>query len=96
MRVKWLRTALKDLDAGMTYLAEQSPSAARDMYALIRKRTEMLAQFPDMGRPGRVYGTRELVLDRFPCVMPYRVKDGDVEILRVFHMRRRVPDDRLQ
>ncbi len=84
------------MDAEIACPAEQCPSAARDMYALVRERTEMLTQFPDMGRPGRVYGTRELVLDHFPFVIPYRVKGGDVEILRVFHMRRKPPADWLQ
>ena len=96
MRIRWLRTALRDLDNEIAYLSEESPSTARALYANVREQTELLAQFPDLGRPGRVYGTRELVLGHFPYVIPYRVKNGDVEILCVFHTSRKLPDNWLQ
>jgi len=44
-----------------------------------------------MGRPGRVPGTRELVLPNFPYIIPYRVREQRVEILRVFHTARKWP-----
>ena len=91
MQIRWLRTALRDLDAEVTYLAERDPKAAERLYALIRERVAFLAQFPDLGRPGRVFGTRELVLERYPYIIPYRVKNEIVEILRVFHTSRRQP-----
>ena len=91
MQIRWLRTALRDLDAEVTYIAERDPKAAERLYALIRERVALLAQFPDLGRPGRVFGTRELVLERYPYIIPYRVKNDTVEILRVFHTSRRQP-----
>lgn len=42
-----------------------------------------------MGRPGRVAATREGVLPNFPYIIPYRVKDQWIEILRVFHTSRK-------
>jgi len=50
----------------------------------------LLAQ-PASGRPGRVIGTRELVIGGLPYVVPYRVRDNDIEILRVLHTSRRFP-----
>ncbi|MDW3059293.1 type II toxin-antitoxin system RelE/ParE family toxin [Vibrio sp. 1978] len=47
---------------------------------------------PAMGRPGRVFGTRELILQKFPYLIPYRVKDNRIEILRVFPTRMNQPD----
>ena len=91
MQIRWLRTALRDLDAEMTYIEERDKEAAKRLYALIRGRVALLAQFPDLGRPGRVFGTRELVLERYPYIIPYRVKNDTVEILRVFHTSRRQP-----
>ena len=91
MRVKWLRAALRDLDAEVAYIAEQNQEAAVHLYALARERTALLAQFPDLGRPGRVFGTRELVLERYPYIIPYRVKNNVVEILRLFHTSRKQP-----
>ena len=80
----------------MPDLSGESPSAARALYDIVREQTELLAQFPDPGRPGRVDGTRELVLGHFPYVIPYRVKNGDVVILCVFHTSRKLPDNWLQ
>ena len=51
MRIKWLRAALRDLDAEVAYIAEQNQEAARHLYLLVRERTAILAQFPDLGRP---------------------------------------------
>lgn len=51
----------------------------------------MLANHPDMGRPGRITGTRELVVTRFSYIIPYRVRGNSVEILRVFHTARKWP-----
>jgi len=36
-----------------------------------------------------VFGTRELVIERSPYLIPYRVRGDDVEILRVIHTSRR-------
>lgn len=44
------------------------------------------------GAPGRVFGTRELAIERVPSIVPYRVGWDDVEILRVFHTSRRPPE----
>ena len=46
---------------------------------------QQLANHPSMGRAGRVFGTRELVITHYPYIVPYRIKDDAVEVLRVFH-----------
>jgi toxin ParE1/3/4 len=50
-----------------------------------------LSSHPHFGRPGRVPGTRELVITRFRHIVPYRVREQTVEILRVFHTARKWP-----
>ncbi len=60
-----------------TWRGLQSLSFARG----IRK----LKQFPNMGRPGREEGTRELLHKRLPHIVAYRVKDDSVEILHIWH-----------
>ena len=91
MQVRWLRAALRDLDAEVACIAEQNQEAAVRLYTLARERTTLLTRFPDLGRPGRVFGTRELVLERYPYIIPYRVKNNVVEILRLFHTSREQP-----
>ncbi len=88
MRIKWLRRALMDLDAEATYIAEEDPELAIHIYSYIREKVSRLEKFPDSGRPGRIFGTRELVLNRYPYLVPYRVKNDTIEILRIFHTRR--------
>ena len=55
------------------------------------KSVEALAGQPDMGRPGRIAGTRELVVSATPYVIPYRVRAGRLELLAVFHGRQKWP-----
>ncbi len=91
MPVKWLNKALIELDGELEYLAQDNPNIARALYAHLRQCVSMLETFPEAGRPGRLLGTRELVLDKYPYIVPYRIKDGVVEILRVFHTSRKPP-----
>lgn len=91
MRIKWLRHATLDLDSEVTYIAQENPELAVQMYAYVRERVASLEKFPESGRPGRVFGTRELVPDRYPYLVPYRVTNETVEILRIFHTRREPP-----
>ena len=48
---------------------------------------------PAIGRPGRVLGARKLVIGELPYIVPYRVRETDVEILRVLHTSRRWPNE---
>ncbi len=91
MRVRWLRTALHNLDAEAEYIAEDDPTAAARMVVAIEEAVGHLANHPAAGRPGRVPGTRELVVADTPYVIPYRVRANAVEILRVFHGKRKWP-----
>jgi toxin ParE1/3/4 len=91
MRVRWLRNALRNLDDEATYLAADDPAAARLIMERVLEALAMLNQQPGLGRPGRVPGTRELVVPNTRYVVPYRVRGEVVEILRVFHTSRRRP-----
>lgn len=91
MRVRWLRMAIRNLDEEAAYIANDDSAAARIVVERVLNAVAMLAQQPDMGRPGRVPGTRELVVPRTRYIVPYRVRGDAVEILRVFHTSRRLP-----
>lgn len=91
MRVRWLRTALENLAAEAEYIARDDPAAATRLVTAIQNSIEHLAMHPAIGRPGRVLGTRELVIPNTPYVIPYRVRAEVVEILRVFHGKRKWP-----
>jgi plasmid stabilization system protein ParE len=92
MRVKWLRKALRNLDDEASYIAADDPAAARLVVERILNAVGTLPEQPAIGRPGRVPGTRELVVLKTRYIVPYRVRRDTIEILRVFHTSRRPPD----
>jgi addiction module RelE/StbE family toxin len=93
MGVRWTRSALSNLDDLAGYVAQDNPGAAAAMVGRILAAIAGLAAHPARGRPGRVPGTRELVVTGTPYIVPYRVKGASIEILRVFHGARRWPAD---
>ena len=92
MQIVWLKTALKNLNEIAEYIAQESPQAARQVVDAIETQVNLLATQPALGRPGRVLGTRELVISKTHYLVPYRIKNNTVEILRVFHTSRRPPN----
>ena len=92
MRLRWTRRAERDLDEIASYIGQDSPAAAaRVILELIDRVEASLTKRPAIGRAGRVLGTRELVMGELPYVVPYRVREQDIEILRVLHTSRRWP-----
>lgn len=91
MRVKWLRTALRNLDEEAAFIAADDATAAARVVQRVLDGVAQLAEQPGLGRPGRVPGTRELVVLKTWYVVPYRVRGAVVEVLRVFHTSRRLP-----
>ena len=92
MRVRWLRTALRNLDEEATYIATDDLAAARLVVERVLNAVAQLSNHPDLGRPGRVPGTRELVVSDTRYIVPYRVRAKEIQILRVFHTSRRPPN----
>jgi toxin ParE1/3/4 len=91
MRIRWLRKALRNLDEEATYIATDDPAAARLVVQRLLEAVAELAKQPGIGRPGRVPNTRELVVLNTRYIVPYRVRSGVIEILRVFHTSRKPP-----
>jgi toxin ParE1/3/4 len=81
----WLQRAIQDRDAQLDYIAQDNPTAAVSQGDRIAEQIEILQQHPQMGRPGRKQGTRELVISRTPFIVVYRVKAKRIELLRVLH-----------
>jgi hypothetical protein len=50
------------------------------------RRGRLLPDNPEIGRAGRVAGTRELVIPKTPFIVPYRVNGHLLEILRIYHV----------
>ncbi len=89
MQIIWLRTALRNIDEIANYIAQDNPAAANQVVETIFTQVNLLAGQPALGRSGRVLGTRELVISNTHYLVPYRIRNNRVEVLRVFHTSRR-------
>jgi toxin ParE1/3/4 len=89
----WSPEAAADLAALRAYIEQNNPAAARRIALhVIRTVEALLPAHAEIGRPGRVSGTRELVIPSTPFIVPYRIVGDSVQILRVFHGARRWPE----
>ncbi len=92
MPIVWLPVAVQDVIHLRTYIADQDPESARGVALRIDKAVGNLGQMPNLGRPGRIFGTRELMVSGTPYLVVYRLQNGRVEILRVLHGRQSFPE----
>jgi toxin ParE1/3/4 len=93
VKILWTEPARQDLREIFTYVSEEDPQAARVLLTEIKERVGVLVSQPQLGRAGRVEGTRELVLTGTSYILPYRLKDQQIQILAVFHDAREWPQD---
>jgi toxin ParE1/3/4 len=91
VRVEWHPLARADLAEMVAYIASDNPVAAYRVHDDIRKQTNLLAIYPEIGRPGRVRGTRELVITGTPYIAAYRFAGDALTILRLLHGARLWP-----
>lgn len=85
MEIVWRCAALNDLGAIRELIVQDNPDAAARVYEAIRAAVDPLAIYPNVGRAGRIDGTRELVLSSLPYIIVYRVAEERVRILSVMH-----------
>lgn len=92
MKVVWTEPAAEALEHIQDYIARENPRAAWEVAQTIREAVKRLSDHPELGRPGRVPGTHELVMSGLPYIVPYRIKEGCIQILTVYHTSRKWPD----
>jgi toxin ParE1/3/4 len=85
LKLEWSAFALDDRDEIFSYIEQDNPRAAVLVDDRVGAQVIRLMQFPESGRPGRVEGTRELVIDQTPYIAAYRIIDDTGHILRVLH-----------
>jgi toxin ParE1/3/4 len=89
--IVWSPRAIEHLAHLRAYIARDNPKAANRIASALLEAVERLAELPSLGRPGRVAGTRELVVPGTPYVIPYRLRGDRVEVIAVFHGRQKWP-----
>jgi toxin ParE1/3/4 len=93
LRIEWSAFALADRDTIFNYIGQDSPRAAVAVDDRIREQVERLIDFPSSGRPGRIDGTRELVINGTPYIAAYMIVEQRIRILRIIHGAQAWPSD---
>lgn len=92
MKLEWSPLALADREVIFSFMVKKSPASAIAVDERIAASVRRLQLFPQIGRAGRVAGTRELVLENAPFVVAYRLGAETITVLRVLHSSKRWPD----
>ncbi|MDI1286846.1 MAG: type II toxin-antitoxin system RelE/ParE family toxin [Reyranella sp.] len=91
--VRWTRRARRRLEEIGAYIEADNPTAAARVVGTIALAVQRLGKAPGRGRPGRIRGTRELVVVGTPYIVAYRIRADDIELLTIQHGAQLWPDD---
>ena len=91
MSIRWLPQAQSNRLEQLEFIARDNPLAAINQDEEIERQINMLLAHPQMGRPGRVTGTRELVISSTPFVVIYRLQGQSIDVLRLLHSAQQWP-----
>ncbi|MEH2234240.1 MAG: type II toxin-antitoxin system RelE/ParE family toxin [Nostoc sp.] len=86
MKVFWTETAVENLSAIYTYIAQNSPRYATRIIDRITKRSQQLANFPLSGRIVPEFETeqiREVIEGSYRII--YYIKPEQIDVLAVIH-----------
>ncbi|RYD61155.1 MAG: type II toxin-antitoxin system RelE/ParE family toxin [Sphingomonadales bacterium] len=86
----WEADAELQLVGLIEFIGERNASAAARLRAMIDDAVHRVCDFPEMGRPGRIHGTRELIVHPNHIVI-YQITDTTIDIIRILHTRQRYP-----
>ena len=84
---------MKRLNQIGAYISKDSFISAERLISTLMAATQALVEFPEMGRSGRVSGSRELPVPHLPYIFIYRVKSDALEILTIIHTPQEWPED---
>ena len=88
--LRWEAEARRQYSDSLTYIAAQNASAAEGLELEIARKLELLGQFPELGRKGRVARTRELVV--YPnYIVIYAARRHTIDVIRFLHVRQKYP-----
>jgi toxin ParE1/3/4 len=92
VHIVWTRRATRHLEAAYRYWSgEKSEDAADKMLDRIFSVVELLENRPEMGRRGRISGTRELVVTPTPFILVYMIRRQSLAIVALLHGARKWP-----
>ncbi|WP_239423883.1 type II toxin-antitoxin system RelE/ParE family toxin [Snodgrassella communis] len=90
MSIVWTPEAVHDRTAIYHYIDAENPLAAIRIDSSFSKKIKALLEHPNIGKPGRVTGTRELVVHSNYVVI-YDIAGTQIRILRILHTAQKWP-----
>jgi toxin ParE1/3/4 len=91
MKLRWTPRAVADLEEIGDYLVMAAPQAWEHLLQRLEHLTDLLLDFPLMGKPGIVPETREFVLTGTPYILVFQINDDVVIIVSVRDGRMPMP-----
>ena len=89
INVLWTTRAITNLEAELDYYGKINPALAKELSIIIKESVINIANLPGIGRPGKKIGSRELIINKYPYVLAYRVRNEILEVLAIIHQQRK-------
>lgn len=90
MRVIWSPQSMEDRKQIYAIIFDYNAEAAEAMDVLFEAQARRLLAHPNLGRPGRVLGTRELVVHKH-YILVYVQREHSIGIVTLLHTSRQYP-----
>ena len=90
LKLIWETKASDRLDEIGDFISQFRPDAADRLIQSVHDALDRTTRFPAIGRPGRISGTRELIVHPNYIVI-YRITDTAIQVLNILHARQRYP-----
>lgn len=87
--ILWTERAINNLELELDYYGRINPTLAKELSIIIKESVVSIANMPGIGRPGKKLGSRELIINKYPYILAYRVRNETLEILSMIHQHRK-------
>lgn len=88
----WSDDALNDVElAKKYYIQEGDKVLARHFLTEVQQKILQLYDLPHLGRIGEVFGTKELILQKFPFKVIYKIQESHLFVIAFIHQKQLYP-----
>lgn len=89
LNILWTKRALANLESELDYYGQINPILAKELTLIIQKSINSISHMPAIGCAGKKIGMRELIVDKYPYILAYRVRNNVLEVLAIIHQKRK-------
>ena len=89
VKVLWTKRSISNLEAELNYYGQINPNLAKELSNIVKDSIEKIQFMPGIGREGKKISYREYVLQKYPYIIAYRVRNNVLEVLAIIHQQRK-------